>query len=104
MNYVERLQEAIRKSHGCESVHHGTVPVTEWFEGKIVWQGEVEVFDLIGHPDGHPDASRCYSWAYEDDDGREQCTAVLGVAPVDSPKAAVRAALIAKVKSDSKKT
>jgi hypothetical protein len=100
MEYIQRLQEAIRHMHNCESLHVETVPVKEWFKEQLVWDGEVEVFDL----NGHPEATRCYSWAYEDDYGHEQFTAVLGLGPVVDAKAAVRAALIAKVKNAPKKT
>jgi hypothetical protein len=99
MEYKERLREVIRKLHGHESKHLETVPVKEWFQGKVIWDGEVEVFELIGHPD----ATRCYSWAYQDDDGKTQFVAALGVGPVVSPKAAVQSAIRAMVKNAPKK-
>ncbi len=43
------------------------------------------MFELVGHPS----ASKCYAW---DVDG--QVTAVLHQPPVDSPQAAVRAAIV----------
>jgi len=90
--YLERLQDAIRKLHGCESKHIQTVPVVETFKGKTVWDGEVEVFDLIGHPK----ASKCYAWAYNKDEGEgSRIVAVLEPPPVISPKTAVRAAIAA---------
>ena len=100
MEYKERLREVIRKLHGHDSKHLETVPVKEWFQGKVIWDGEVEVFELVGHPD----ATLCYSWSYADDDGKEQFTAVLGVGPVVSAQASVKAALIAKVKNGPEKT
>jgi hypothetical protein len=36
-------------------------PVHETFQGQTVWAGEVEVFDLVGHPK----AKRCYAWAHK---------------------------------------
>jgi hypothetical protein len=36
--------------HGVESTHVQSVPVKEVFESKTIWEGIVEVFDLIGHP------------------------------------------------------
>ena len=77
-----------------------TVPVTEKFNGRIVWQGEVETFGLIGHPQ----ARFCYEWAYQDDDGSEHYTAVLAVPAVDTAQAAVRASIVAKVKNETKET
>ena len=60
--------------------------VIEQFGGRVVWEGEVLVFDLHDHPT----ARKCYAWSV---DGR--VTAVLHEGPVDSPKAAVRAAITA---------
>ena len=39
-----------------------TVPVHEIFRGATVWQGEVEVFDLIGHPK----AMCAYAWSHRE--------------------------------------
>ena len=36
--------------HNCGATWVKTVPVHEVFQGKTVWQGDVEVFDLYGHP------------------------------------------------------
>ena len=47
MNYIEELQDVIRKLHGTDSTHVETVPVKEVFNGQTVWEGEVEIFDLL---------------------------------------------------------
>ena len=57
-----------------------TVPVIERFQGKTVWEGEVEVFDLVGHPK----ATRGYGWAYDKAKGSE--VAVLELPPVISQR------------------
>ena len=80
------FQQAIRETHGAGSWLIKRVRVEEDFEGQRVWEGEVLVFALIDHPE----ASRCYAWEL---DG--EVTAVLGVGPVDSPEAAVRASILA---------
>jgi hypothetical protein len=98
-SYISNLQGAIRRLHGLEAVHVRTVPLTEQFEGKILWQGEVETFNVSGHPQ----ALRCFAWAYEDDDGKQQYTAVLELPPVNSERSAVRVA-IAQVKNEDKGT
>jgi hypothetical protein len=85
--YLERLRSVIRAVHGAESKHHETVPVVERFKGKIVWEGEVEVFDLMDHPK----AKTCYAWAYARN-GTEHTTAVLELPPVISPQTAVKVA------------
>ncbi len=60
--------------------------MSETFKGKIVWSGEVLIFEL----EGHPSARLCYAWEV---DGKVM--AVLHEPPVDSPQAAVRAAIVA---------
>ena len=73
-------------THDCESEHIDTVYVVETLKGGTIWEGEVFVFDLIGHPT----ALTCYAWSMDD----QQVRAVLREEPVDSPEAAVRAALV----------
>jgi hypothetical protein len=96
MGNISQLQDVIRRLHGCESEHTGTVPVTETFNGQVVWQGEVEAFAL----QGHPKAQRCYAWAYQGDDSKEHYTAVLELPPVKSAQDAVRAAIVAGFKNE----
>lgn len=88
--YIERLQLTIAHLHQCDCQHRATVPVTEHFRGELVWTGDVEVFDLHGHPK----AGQCYGWSYTDDAGRDQFITVLHLPPVDSPVKAVQAAVV----------
>jgi len=88
---VNALKEAIRNLHGCEASWLESVPVQEVFQGKTVWEGEVQIFSLSDHPT----ASRCYAWSYETERGKRKFFAVLHQGPVDSPQAAVRAAIVA---------
>ena len=68
------LHQAIRDLHGCESEWIETMPIVETFEGQTVWEGDVEVFDLIDHPT----ASRCYAWSYQvNETGKRRYLAVL---------------------------
>jgi len=92
MTYIETLKEVIRRLHGVEATHVETVPVKETFEGKTVWEGDVEVFDLHGHPS----ATRVYAWAHETDDpdNPKRHVTVLHVGPINSAVAAVRAAIV----------
>jgi len=88
---IEALKEAIRNLHGCDSTWVESVPVKETFEGQIVWEGEVQVFDLIGHPT----AKRCYAWSHATGGSdKRRFVAVLHQGPVDSPQAAVRGAIV----------
>lgn len=80
------FEHAIRAMHGAKARLNHRAYVDERFEGGMVWEGEVLVFEL----DGHPTAPYCYAWEV---DG--EVTAVLQEGPVDSPEAAVRASILA---------
>ena len=99
-DYLARLQVAVSQLHNCGASHVSTVPVHEVFQGQTVWQGEVEVFDLTGHPK----AKRAYAWSHLDkpDDSEERFVAVLEIPPVVSPVTAVRASIIADKKKRAK--
>jgi hypothetical protein len=94
--YEAALVQAFKDLHGCEANHVETVPVLESFQGKTVWEGEVEVFALIGHAK----ASRGYAWAYDKAEGSEIVT-VLKLPPVISPKTAVQASIVGKIREQS---
>jgi hypothetical protein len=85
---ITELKNAIRSTHGCESLHVESVPIKEIFEGETPWEGIVEVFELVGHQT----AKRAYAWIYRDGDQNKTMT-VLGVLPADSPQSAVKIAL-----------
>jgi hypothetical protein len=91
-DYIAELADAIRHLYNTEPVYVETVLVKEVFQGQTVWEGEVEVFDL---PD-LPEADRIYAWAHDTDnvDQRRRTVTVLHVAPVTSPKLAVRASIL----------
>ncbi|SRR6266852_5276687 len=88
---ITQLKDAIRATHGCESLHVESVPVKEVFEGETAWEGTVEVFDLVGHPK----TNRAYAWSYRDGD-ETKSIAVLQIPPVDSPQSAVKVAIASK--------
>ena len=79
---ITELKDAIRATHGCESLHVESVPVKE-------------VFDLVGHRQ----AKRAYAWSYRDGN-QNKVVAVLEIPPVDSPESAVKAALASKARSN----
>ena len=58
--------------------------------GKTVWEGVVEVFDLIGHAK----ASRAYAWTHKAAGKKVRHVTLLHIPPVDSPLAAVRASIV----------
>lgn len=85
------LREAIKTMHGCDSKWVESIPVIETSEGKTIWDGEVQVFFLIGHPNTH----RAYAWSHETDEGKRRFMAVLELGPVKDAATAVRASLAA---------
>lgn len=64
MTYTEELRDVLRRLHGVESTHVASVPVRETFRGDAVWEGVVEVLELMGHPT----ASKLYAWSHATDD------------------------------------
>ena len=87
---LENLQEAIKNMHGCDSTWVEAVPVKETFKGRTVWDGVVQVFNLIDH-----ESPRCYAWSHAvDGSDKRRFVAVLHQEPVTSPEAAVRASII----------
>lgn len=98
MNYIEELQDAIKRIHGSESTHVETVPVKEIFNNEVVWEGEVEVFDLLDHPE----TDRVYAWAHdtEDADYPRRHVTVLHIPPATSPENAVRASIVSDYRNE----
>jgi hypothetical protein len=92
------LQRAILALHGLDSEHVESVEIVETFEGKTVWEGDVEVFRVRGHPK----ATHAYAWTYDGDDGKPRHLAVLGVPPIDSARDAVKAAVMAHIKKQGR--
>jgi hypothetical protein len=92
---ADQLEQAVGQMHGGSATLAQSVPVRETFEGKPVWEGVVHVFDLAGHPT----ATRAYAWSSPiEGSTKRRFFAVLHQPPVDSPQAAVRAAIIAEHK------
>lgn len=86
------LKRAVESQHGGKARLLQAVPVKETFEGAKVWEGVVHIFDLTGNPK----ATRAYAWSspIEGSDKR-RFFAVLHVGAINSPVAAVRAAIVA---------
>ena len=91
-DYIARVQVAVQQLHNCGAIWRETVSVHEVFRGKTVWQGDVEVFDLTGHPK----AKRAYAWSHLDgaNDERTRFVAVLEIPPVVSAETAVRVQIV----------
>jgi hypothetical protein len=91
-DYIARVQVALMQLHNCGATWRETVPVHEVFRGETVWKGEVEVFDL----NGHPKAKRAYGWSHKagKDDSDERFVTVLEIPPVESAVTAVRVSVV----------
>ena len=94
--YVAHLQKAIKRTFGLEANHVETQQVVETFRGQVLFDGDVEVFDVTGHPD----AARCYAWAKDIETGSKS-TVVLERPPIKSALDAVRAAILTAHKRQS---
>lgn len=100
-NDISRLQRAVYRLTGCTSRYVETILVTECFHGfrgEALWQCEVAVFEIKGHPN----AARVYTWV---DKNREHASdtqvIVLEVPPVNSAHTAVAAAMAASILNGS---
>ncbi len=97
---LKSLEKAILDLYGCKAIWVKSVPVKEVFEGETVWEGVVQVFDLIEHPK----ATRCYAWSHGlDNSKKRRFFAVLHEGVVDSPQAAVKATIVSDVRLQRKK-
>ena len=88
---IPALVDAIRHMHGCESRWVETVHVREEHQGEKVWEGDVEVFELVGHTA----AKRAYAWSEATTGTKRRFFAVLHVGPIDSPAKAVQGSIYA---------
>ena len=84
---IPLLQDAVKGLHQCDAIHRETVSVHEKFQGQTLWQGDVEIFDLKGHPK----AKRCFAWLHREPGKCMRYMALLDQWPVTSPGAAVKA-------------
>jgi hypothetical protein len=94
-DYIARLQLAIEHLHQCGAIWRATTPVHEVFKGKTVWHGDVEVFELTGHPK----AKRAYGWSYGEP---EEFISILELPPVDSAERAVKVGVAYQIKKARK--
>jgi hypothetical protein len=93
------LQEAVEGVYGGTAAYRGSEHVQEAFEGEIVWEGDVYMFALSGHPI----ASTCYAWSSPvKGSGRRRFFAVLHEGPVKSARDAVRASIVQAYREETK--
>jgi hypothetical protein len=99
-DYIGELKAVFTKLHDRDAEYVETVRVVEEFQGETIWQGDVEVFDIRGHPK----ATRGYGWGYvTTESGGRRYFIVLELPPVDSPQTAVKAAIMSEIQNARKK-
>src|SRR6266699_13402 len=89
--YRNRLQLVIEHLHKCSAHWLRSEYVKEEFQGKTVWEGDVEVFGVTDHPK----AKRCYGWTYGEP---EEFITILELPPVDSAQSAVKIGVAYQIK------
>ncbi len=85
--YREALLAAIENRAKCHAVYLQTQPVRLAIDGKVVWNGKVEVYQLKDHPQ----AKLAFGWGYQNDQKKIEYVTVIGVPPLDNPLSAVKA-------------
>ncbi len=96
MEKIDALQNAIRHLHGCESIFVSWERAHDEFAGRVVFDREVGVFDLIGHKT----ASRAFAWTEPGSAGKRRFFAVLAVPPINDARDAVRASIAADARAE----
>lgn len=56
---IKQLQEVVEQQHNCTARFIKSTPVLEAYNGEVVWQGIVNVFNIKGNPL----ATQCYAWS-----------------------------------------
>ncbi len=94
-SYIERIKQVIFRRHQTDAQWARTVPVREFYQGKLIWEGEVEIFRISGHPK----AKRCFAWLDKDgkEDSDEHFATVLEIPPVNGPHSAVQVSVASEV-------
>ncbi len=89
MSYRTDVANAIEGKARCTAVFVHTQPVRIAVDGKFLWRGKVEVFDLKGHPY----ARRAFGWAIKHKEKKIEYVTVIGIPPLDTPLMAAKAYL-----------
>jgi hypothetical protein len=89
--YLDRLKLVIEHRHKCSAHSLRSERVKEEVDGGTLWEGEVEVFGVTGHPK----ARRCYCWSCGEP---EEFITILELPPVDSAQSAVKVGVAYQVK------
>jgi len=87
---IEAHQKAIDGLHNCKAVYKEKTHIREIFECRLVWDGEVYIFELKDHPS----PKLAYAWSSPvEGSNKRRFYAVLHSKPVNSALDAVRATI-----------
>jgi hypothetical protein len=87
------LKHAVEEMHGCEANYVSNERVRESWGDTLVWDGEISVFGLTGHPA----STMCFAWSAQDPDRATRVLyAVLRLPPIQKGRDAVLASLALK--------
>jgi hypothetical protein len=92
-NLIEALKQVICENHDCSVSHRQSVWIEESDEGKTLWTGQVEIFEV----QGHAKAKTAYGW-WQEDSGIGLVT-ILALTPTLDARKAVHAYLMSGDKS-----
>ena len=87
---MDRFARAIEELHDATALWEGTIRTRGTFDARDVCEGEVQMFQLVGHPE----ADRCFTWESESDSGARSVHVVLRLPPIDSAEDAVRSVIV----------
>lgn len=98
--YIDRWQGVIAHSHKCNAVRAKAVPVRGVFRREPVSRGDLELFNLTGHPNAKPGCA----WSRLDaaKDERSRFGARLEMPPVVSAASVVRLQIVNDAKQPRK--
>jgi hypothetical protein len=93
---ADQLRNTVQETYGGSAELAESVRVRENFPGKVVWDGVVHVFDLVGHPT----ATRAYAWSSPiAGSDKRQSFAALHTTQINSPQGAVRASIVSEARA-----
>ena len=95
---TDQLKQTVESQHGGAATHVRSVPIHLSRNGKTIWNGAVQVYDLADSPSG---ATRAYAWSYGRENGRRESVAVLQAGPVTGPREAVKAVMMPEIEGYS---
>lgn len=95
---LSNLRKTVEGMHNCTASYHKTVYVNETFKDQVVWEGDIYIFAI----EGHPEAKLCYTWSSPvDGSDKRRFYAVLHIPPVESAVDAVRASIVSEYREGS---